>query len=208
MKIGVMGNIGVGKTTLCRLLKKYYDEKGLNFNIEYECQDENPYMTDYYNDMKKWAFACQLYFLQKKFDIDLKIANRTDNWIVDRIIEEDVFVFAGVQHDIGNIDDRDWQNYVDVYELMKPHTSDYDIVVYLYSSIENITDNIIKRGRDYEQKIDVGYIGQLNNKYEEVANRLESKGVNIVKVYVEGLDFEHDEDDFDYVIEKIQEKLK
>lgn len=203
-----MGNIGVGKTTLCKLLKKYCDDKGLNFNVEYECQDENPYMNDYYEDMKRWAFACQLFFLQKKFDTDLKIASRQDNWIVDRIIEEDVFVFAGIQHDLGNIDDRDWKNYLDVYEIMKPHTSDYDMIIYLYSSIENITDNIIKRGRDYEQKIDVGYIGELNDKYEEVVDMLESNGVNIVKIYVEDLDFEHDEDDFRYIIEKIDDRLK
>lgn len=199
-----MGNIGVGKTTLTTLLKKHFSEKGIEFNLEYEGQDENKYMQDYYSDMKRWAFACQIDFLKSKFASDLKTSDTNSNWIIDRIMEEDVFVFASIQYDFGNIDDRDWQNYLDVYELMKPHVPKYDFIIYLHSSPERIANNIIKRGRDYEQDLNLRYITSLSTKYDELVMCLNKNNETIITIECDSLDFEHNVEDFEKIIEKIE----
>lgn len=194
MKIGVMGNIGVGKTTLCGILKSWFDEHGLDFDVEYEKQDESPYMEDYYKDMKRWAFSSQIYFLRRKFETDLKISKSNKNCIIDRIIDEDVYVFASMMHDMNYIDDRDWQNYLDVFELMKSHVSKYDLVIYLYMPFEKAAMNIINRGREYERSISIQYLSTLENKYNELAEKLKSENVKIIKIDKTDMDFKKPED--------------
>ena len=186
-----MGNIGVGKTTLCKILKNEFEKHGIKFNVEYEKQDECPYMEDYYKDMSRWAFSTQLYFLRRKFEAEFNTEKLGKNCIIDRLIDEDVYVFASILHEMGYIDDRDWQNYNDTFELMKPYIRKYDIVLYIKNNMQNTINNIIKRGRKYEQEINTSYISMLEKKYDELAKRLTDNGTTVVFIDSNGLDFEN-----------------
>lgn len=186
-----MGNIGVGKTTLCKILKNEFEKHGIKFNVEYEKQDECPYMEDYYKDMSRWAFSTQLYFLRRKFETEFNTEKLGKNCIIDRLIDEDAYVFASMLHEMGYIDDRDWQNYNDTFELMKPYIRKYDIVLYIRNNMQNTINNIIKRGRKYEQKINTSYISMLEKKYDELAKRLTDNGTMVVFIDSNGLDFEN-----------------
>ena len=162
MHIAIAGNIGSGKTTLTTMLAKRY-----GWSPQYEPVDNNPYLEDYYHDMKRWSFNLQIYFLNKRFK-DVVEISRSDKTIVqDRTIFEDACIFAPNLHDMGLMSDRDFDNYTDLFNLMISLVKLPDLMIYIRSSVPRLIGNIQKRGRSYEQTIRIDYLKGLNDRYEE-----------------------------------------
>ena len=162
MHIAIAGNIGCGKTTLTKMLAAHY-----GWTPKFESVDYNPYLADYYEDMERWSFNLQIYFLNKRFK-DVVDISKTDEIIVqDRTIYEDARIFAPNLHDMGLMSTRDFENYSDLFDLMMSMVNPPDLLIYLRSSIPNLVSQIQKRGREYEKSIRIDYLTGLNNRYEE-----------------------------------------
>ncbi len=160
--IAVAGNVGVGKSTLTRLLSEY-----MYWEPFYEAVDDNPYLTDFYKDMRTWSFHSQIYFLSKRLSHHRQIVERPGTVLQDRSVYEDAAIFARNLHLQGNMTARDWQSYWELYETVITILPPPDLVIYLQSSVPVLQERIRQRGRDYEQEIAVDYLTQLNELYEE-----------------------------------------
>ena len=161
MHIAIAGNIGSGKTTLTKMLAKHYDWKPL-----FEPVDYNPYLEDFYQDMSRWSFNLQIYFLNKRFKDVVSIGRTDDAIIQDRTIFEDAKIFAPNLHRMGMMSDRDFDNYTDLFELMMSLVELPDLMIYIRSSIPNLVSQIEKRGRDFEKTMRIDYLQGLNELYE------------------------------------------
>jgi deoxyadenosine/deoxycytidine kinase len=161
MHIAIAGNIGCGKTTLTRMLAKRYGWKP-----QFEPVDNNPYLEDYYADMQRWSFNLQIYFLNKRFRDVVEISKSKEYIIQDRTIFEDARIFAPNLHNKGLMSDRDFANYTELFELMMSLVKLPDLMIYIRSSISNLVEQIQKRGRTYEQSIQIDYLQGLNDLYE------------------------------------------
>ncbi|MCQ2158874.1 MAG: deoxynucleoside kinase [Bacteroidales bacterium] len=162
MHIAIAGNIGSGKTTLTKMLAAHY-----GWLPKYESVDFNPYLSDYYEDMERWSFNLQIYFLNKRFKDVVEISKTDDIVVQDRTIFEDARIFAPNLHDMGLMSTRDFENYSELFELMMSMVGMPDLLIYLRSSIPNLVAQIQRRGREYEKGIRIDYLTGLNNKYEE-----------------------------------------
>ena len=162
MHIAIAGNIGSGKTTLTRLLAAHY-----GWTPKYESVDFNPYLADFYQDMARWSFNLQVYFLNKRFKDVVEISRSSEVIVQDRTIYEDARIFAPNLHDMGLMSSRDFENYSDLFDLMISLVGTPDLLIYLRSTIPNLIAQIQKRGRDYEKTIRIDYLTGLNEKYEK-----------------------------------------
>ena len=162
MHIAIAGNIGSGKTTLTRLLAAHY-----GWTPKYESVDFNPYLADFYQDMARWSFNLQVYFLNKRFKDVVEISRSNEVIVQDRTIYEDARIFAPNLHDMGLMSSRDFENYSDLFDLMMSLVGTPDLLIYLRSTIPNLIAQIQKRGRDYEKTIRIDYLTGLNEKYEK-----------------------------------------
>ena len=162
MHIAIAGNIGSGKTTLTRLLAAHY-----GWTPKYESVDFNPYLADFYQDMARWSFNLQVYFLNKRFKDVVEISRSNEVIVQDRTIYEDARIFAPNLHDMGLMSSRDFENYSDLFDLMMSLVGTPDLLIYLRSTILNLIAQIQKRGRDYEKTIRIDYLTGLNEKYEK-----------------------------------------
>ncbi|HNP49726.1 MAG TPA: deoxynucleoside kinase, partial [Bacteroidia bacterium] len=153
MHIAIAGNIGAGKTTLATLLAK-----NLKWEPHYEDVDDNPYLNDFYDDMQRWSFNLQIYFLNSRFEQITKIRQSGKTVIQDRTIYEDAHIFAENLNDMKYLTDRDFKNYSSVFALMKSFVSAPDLLIYLKSDVPNLVKKIYKRGRDYEASISIEYL--------------------------------------------------
>jgi deoxyadenosine/deoxycytidine kinase len=162
MHIAIAGNIGSGKTTLTRLLVHRY-----GWTPRFESVDDNPYLNDFYNDMPRWSFNLQVYFLSRRFKEVVEISQSKDTIIQDRTIFEDARIFAPNLHDQGMLSDRDFKNYNDLFDLMMSLVGLPDLMIYIRASIPTLVAQIQKRGRDYEQSIRLDYLQGLQRRYEE-----------------------------------------
>jgi len=200
MHIAVTGNIGAGKTTLTTMLAKHY-----GWNAQFEDVDHNPYLDDFYQDMSKWSFALQMYFLGSRFRQVKEIRESGKNIIQDRTIYEDAYIFAENLNEMNLLSERDYQNYSSLFELMKGFVSAPDLLIYLRANISTLTRQIAKRGRDYETGISIDYLMRLNNKYENwIGNYKEGK---LLIIDVNDLDFVEREEDFGYILDRIDAEL-
>ena len=210
MHIAVAGNIGSGKTTLTGLLAKHY-----GWEPHFESVDFNPYLVDFYNDMQRWSFNLQVYFLNKRLKDIVEFQNSGKNVIQDRTIYEDAMIFAPNLHDMGLMDSRDFDNYTSLFELMQKMVGYPDLLVYLRSSIPNLVDylrssipnlveQIQKRGREYENSIRIDYLKGLNDRYEQWIS--EYKGELLI-VDVDTCRFEDHKEDFSQVCDQIDARL-
>ena len=161
MHIAIAGNIGSGKTTLTKMLAKRY-----GWTPQFEPVDNNPYLADYYADMARWSFNLQIYFLNKRFRDVVAISKSRDCIIQDRTIFEDARIFAPNLHNKGFMSDRDFANYTELFDLMMSLVKLPDLMIYIRSSISNLVYQIQKRGRTYEQSIQIDYLQGLNDLYE------------------------------------------
>ena len=199
MHIAVAGNIGCGKTTLTKLLAKRY-----GWTPRFEPVDTNPYLDDFYQDMNRWSFNLQIYFLNKRFRDVVEIARSQDTIIQDRTIFEDARIFAPNLHAQGYMSDRDFKNYSDLFDLMMSLVGLPDLLIYIRSSIPNLIAQIAKRGRDYEQSIRIDYLSGLNDRYEAWIKDYPGK---LLIVDGDTLKFESNVADFQRITEQIDAKL-
>ena len=200
MHIAIAGNIGSCKTTLTKMLAKRY-----NWSPRFEPVEHNPYLDDFYNDMSRWSFNLQIYFLNKRFKEVVEISQSDKDIIQDRTIFEGVYVFAANNRKMGNMDQRDYETYMELFESMMEVVEMPKLMIYLRSSVPHLVKNIQKRGRDYEQKMPIDYLEGINNLYEDfIMNKYTG---NVLIVEVDNLDFEHNPKQFGDIIDKIDAKL-
>ena len=200
MHIAVTGNIGAGKTTLTTMLAKHY-----GWETQFEDVDHNPYLDDFYQDMSKWSFALQMYFLGSRFRQVKEIRESGKNIIQDRTIYEDAYIFAENLNEMNLLSDRDYSNYTSLFNLMKSFVSAPDLLIYLKADISTLTKQIAKRGREYESGISIDYLMRLNNKYEAWINSYKEGKLLIIDV--NDLDFVEREEDFGYILDRIDDEL-
>jgi deoxyadenosine/deoxycytidine kinase len=160
--IAIAGNIGSGKSSLTTMLSQKF-----GWMPYYESVEDNPYLVDFYGDMKRWSFHLQVYFLSHRFQTHKKIVEAPESVIQDRSIYEDAEIFARNLHEIGNMDTRDYENYVALYKVMTDYLQPPDLMVYLRANVDTLVSQITKRGRSYEQSIQRSYLEQLNDHYEQ-----------------------------------------
>ncbi len=199
MHIAIAGNIGSGKTTLTRLLAAHY-----GWEARYESVDHNPYLADFYQDMKRWSFNTQIYFLNKRFEDIVKIHQESHTIVQDRTIYEDARIFAPNLHSMGHMDDRDFENYNSLFNLMISLIKKPDLLIYLRSSIPNLVAQIQKRGREYESSIRIDYLQGLNERYENWISTYEGP---LLIVNADEIKFEDRPEDLAHVIDRIDAQL-
>ncbi len=198
--VAIAGNIGAGKTTLTRLLGKHY-----GWDTQYEDATTNPYLSDFYNDMKRWSFNLQIYFLNSRYQQVLSIRNGTKTVIQDRTIYEDAYIFAPNLHEMGLMEARDFNNYFDLFKTMSSQVSAPDLLIYLQSDIATLVSHIQNRGRDYEGSMSLDYLKSLNNRYENwISNYKEGK---LLIINTKNLDFQNVPEDFGKIINLIDSEL-
>ncbi len=200
MHIAISGNIGSGKTTLTALLAKHY-----GWTPKFESVAENPYLDVFYKDMKRWSFNLEIFFLKERFKDVLAIAQSTTHIVQDRSIFEGVHIFSTNNKDMGNLDERDFDTYMELFEIMTSLVKLPDLLVYLRSSVPHLIENIRRRGRDYEQSIPIAYLENLNQRYEQFI--LEKYPGKVLVVEVDHLDFLHNPNDFSGIIDRIDAEL-
>ncbi len=198
--VAVAGNIGSGKSSLTTMLGKHFSWKPY-----FESVEDNPYLTDFYGDMKRWSFHLQIYFLSHRFTNHKQIVESPESVIQDRSIYEDAEIFARNLHEIGNMDKRDYENYVALYHVMTEYLRPPDLMIYLRASVDTLKKQILKRGRSYEQSIKREYLEQLNGHYESWISGY--KLGQLLVVESDSLDFVHNEKDFQHVQKLVREKL-
>ncbi|MBU2995135.1 deoxynucleoside kinase [Cellulophaga baltica] len=200
MHVAVAGNIGAGKTTLTKLLSKHF-----NWEPHFEDVVDNPYLDDFYNQMERWSFNLQIYFLNSRFRQILEIRETGKNIIQDRTIYEDAYIFAPNLHAMGLLANRDFENYSSLFELMQKLVQPPDLLIYLRSSIPNLVNQIHKRGREYENTISIDYLSRLNERYEAWIQSYEKGKLLIIDV--DNLDFVDNPEDLGVIINKIDAEI-
>lgn len=200
MHIAIAGNIGAGKTSLTELLAKHY-----KWEAHFEDVIDNPYLDDFYNHMERWSFNLQIYFLKSRFQQLLKIKNGKKTTIQDRTIYEDAYIFAPNLKAMGLMNQRDFKNYQELFELMESLIQGPDLLIYLRSSIPNLVNKIHKRGREYENSISIDYLSRLNERYEAWSSTYD-KGKMVI-IDVDNLDFVENQEDLNIIISKIDQAL-
>lgn len=200
MHIAIVGNIGAGKTTLTKLLADH-----LKWEPQFEAVDDNPYLEDFYSDMKRWSFNLQIYFLNSRFRHIVELQRKGVNIIQDRTIYEDAYIFAENLYDMGLMSERDFKNYSNIFESIISYIQAPDLLIYLRASVPTLVDNIQLRGRDYESGIRLDYLSKLNEKYDKWINGYKEGKLLILDK--DKLDFANKPEDLGFVIERIEAEL-
>ena len=198
--IGLAGNIGVGKTTFT---KKMADVFG--WSPFYESVADNPYLSDFYGDMKRWSFNLQIYFLHHRFKAQKEIFELSGGVVQDRTIYEDVEIFARNLYEMGRMDDRDWENYQNLFSIMTDYLRKPDLIIYLKASTDTLQTRIHSRGRDYEISIDPEYLHQLNVAYDQWTSRL--KDIPVLKIETDQFNIFRDTDQFKSILDQVKTHL-
>ncbi|MBJ7880313.1 deoxynucleoside kinase [Gelidibacter salicanalis] len=200
MHVAIAGNIGAGKTTLTKLLAKHY-----RWEPQLEDVVDNPYLDDFYNQMERWSFNLQVYFLNSRFRQISLIRESGKDIIQDRTIYEDAHIFAPNLHAMGLMTNRDFENYRSLFELMESFVQGPDLLIYLRSSIPNLVKQIHSRGRDYENSISIDYLSRLNERYEAWVHGYKKGKLLIIDV--DNLDFVSNPEDLGSIINTIDAEI-
>jgi len=198
--IAVAGNIGTGKTTLTTMLAKHF-----GWDAHFESVSDNPYLADFYTDMKRWSFPLQIYFMTHRVKAHQDITDGTSSAIQDRTIYEDANIFARNLYEQGLMEERDYQNYLQVYRVITSSLQAPGLMIYLRKSLPRLQEQIKKRGRDYEQDMPADYLSNLNRYYDEWIN-----GYDIGKKLViesDELDFVANPKDFKSICDRVIDSL-
>ncbi|HTY59591.1 MAG TPA: deoxynucleoside kinase [Bacteroidota bacterium] len=198
--IAVAGNIGSGKSSLTGILSSRFGWKPY-----FESVEDNPYLTDFYADMKRWSFNLQVYFLSNRFRSHKAITEGPESVILDRAIYEDAEIFARNLFEIGNMEKRDYENYVALYEVMTAYLRPPDLLIYLRANVDTLVRQIALRGRDFEQTIRREYLEQLNTHYESWITRYRRGPLLVIES--DTVDFVNREEDLEKVVAMISQKL-
>jgi deoxyadenosine/deoxycytidine kinase len=196
MHIAVAGNIGSGKTTLTSLLSKHF-----GWDTHFEDVDDNPYLNDFYNDMQRWSFNLQIYFLNTRFNQILSFRRSGKTLVQDRTIYEDAFIFAPNLHAMGLMSTRDFENYFTLFNMLSSLIQPPDLVIYLRASVPTLVRQIQKRGRKYEDNIRLDYLKRLNERYEAWIESYKLGKMLIVDV--DNYNFIDKPEDMSVVIDKV-----
>lgn len=199
MHLAIAGNIGSGKTTLTTLLSRHY-----KFEPHYEDVEDNPYISDFYEDMQRWSFNLQIYFLNSRFGTIQQIQKGKKKVIQDRTIYEDAYIFAPNLHSMGLMSTRDFETYQKLFDSMTTAIKPPDLLIYLRASIPTLVNQIQKRGRDYEDSIRLDYLRRLNERYEAWISTYKHK---LLIIDVENLNFAEKPEDLGFVISKIEAEI-
>ncbi len=200
MHIAIAGNIGSGKTTLAGLLSKHF-----GWEAHYEDVDDNPYLNDFYEDMQRWSFNLQVYFLNSRFNQVLEIKKSEKTIVQDRTIYEDAYIFAPNLHAMGLMSTRDFENYFTLFNLMTSLVEPPDLLLYLRASVPTLVNQIQKRGRDYESSIRIDYLKRLNERYEAWIESYKLGRLLIIEA--DAYDFPDNKDHLRQIIDKINAEL-
>lgn len=199
MHIGIAGNIGCGKTTLTRMLAAHY-----GWTPKYEAVTYNPYLEDYYKDIERWSYNLETYFLAQRFQDLLEISKSKDVIIQDRTIMEGVHIFVANNKAMGNLSDRDFDTYMQLFNLMMSMVHEPDLLIYLKSSVPHLVSQIQKRGRDYEKSISIEYLNNLNELYDQWIGNYKGK---VLIIEADNMDFENRPEDFSLITDRIDAQL-
>lgn len=199
MHIGIAGNIGSGKTTLTRMLAEHY-----GWTPKYESVTYNPYLEDYYKDIERWSYNLETYFLAQRFQDLLEIAKSEEVIIQDRTILEGVHIFVANNKAMGNLSDRDFDTYMQLFNLMMSMVREPDLLIYLKSSVPHLVSQIQKRGREYEKSISIEYLENLNERYDRWIEEYQGQ---VLVIEADELDFENSPEDFSMITDKIDAQL-
>ena len=199
MHIGIAGNIGCGKTTLTRMLSQHY-----GWTPKYEAVTYNPYLEDYYKDIQRWSYNLETYFLAQRFQDLLEIAKSDEVIIQDRTILEGVHIFVANNKAMGNLSDRDFDTYMQLFNLMMSMVREPDLLIYLKSSVPTLVSQIQKRGKKKKKSISIEYLSNLNDRYDEWIGNYKGK---VLIIEADNLDFEHIPEDFAAITDKIDAQL-
>lgn len=200
MHIAIAGNIGSGKTTLTTQLAKHY-----NWQAHFEDADDNPYLNDFYEDMQRWSFNLQIFFLNSRFNQVLEIRKSGKNVVQDRTIYEDAYIFAPNLHSMGLMTTRDFENYFSLFNLMDSFVQPPDLLIYLRASVPTLVNQIQKRGRDYENSIRLDYLKRLNERYEAWISTYNHGKLLIIEV--DNLNFAESNEDLGVIVSKIDAEI-
>jgi deoxyadenosine/deoxycytidine kinase len=200
MHIAVAGNIGSGKTTLTSLLTKNF-----GWDAHYEDVDDNPYLNDFYNDMQRWSFNLQIYFLNTRFNQILSFRRSGKTLMQDRTIYEDAYIFAPNLHAMGLMSTRDFENYFTLFNMLGSLIQPPDLVIYLRASVPTLVKQIQKRGRKYEDNIRLDYLKRLNERYEAWIDSYKLGKMLIVDV--DSYNFIDKPEDLSVVIDKVNASI-
>ncbi|MBN2175967.1 MAG: deoxynucleoside kinase [Bacteroidales bacterium] len=200
MHIAIAGNIGSGKTTLTRLLSKHF-----GWEAHYEDVDTNPYLNSFYEDMQRWSFNLQIYFLNSRFRQIVEIRKGEKTVVQDRTIYEDAYIFAPNLHYMNLMTTRDFENYISLFELMSSFIHPPDLLIYLRASVPTLVNQIQKRGREYEEAIRLDYLKKLNERYETWISNYNLGKLQIFNV--DDIDIEEKPEDLAMIIEKVNAEL-
>lgn len=197
--IAIAGNIGAGKSSLTELLGKNFGWK-----TYYESVDDNPYLSDFYEDMRRWSFNLQIYFLSSRFQHQKKLMQLEESLIQDRTIYEDVEIFAKNLHEMGLMSDRDYNNYCALFDEMVQYLQAPNLLIYLRAEVPTLVRQIQQRGREYENTIRIEYLERLNRLYEDWIDRYNQEKLIID---TDNLDFVNNQADLGKVLELIEQRL-
>ena len=200
MHVAIAGNIGSGKTTLTTKLAKHY-----KWSPHFEDVENNPYLNDFYKEMQRWSFNLQVFFLNSRFRQIIDIKKSDKDFIQDRTIYEDAFIFAPNLHSMGLMSSRDFDNYKELFSLMDSLVDGPDLLIYLRASVPTLVEQIQKRGRDFENSIRLDYLTQLNDRYEAWIESYDSGKLLIIDV--DNVNFSENEEDLGSIIEKIDAEI-
>ena len=200
--IGVAGNIGVGKTTFTTIVGKHFGWKEI-----YESVDDNPYLKNFYKDMKRWSFNLQIYFLNHRFSNQIESNNLSRSIIQDRTIYEDVEIFARNLYDMDCMSKRDWLTYKDLFYNMTRFLQKPDLIIYLSASIDTLLSRIKSRNRNFEKDIDPEYLFKLNVSYDRWIKKI-SNDFNVLKINTDKFNIFKDQDKLDSILEQVSESLE
>ena len=200
MQFAIAGNIGAGKTSLAELLSIHY-----KWEPHFEDVIDNPYLDDFYVHMERWSFNLQVYFLNSRFRQLMSFNGSEKSVVQDRTVYEDAHIFAPNLHAMGLMNQRDFKNYLSLFELMESMIKAPELLIYLRSSIPNLVNKIHKRGREYENSISIEYLSRLNERYEAWVSTYD-KGKLLV-IDVDNLDFVHNKEDLGFIIEKVDAEI-
>ena len=200
MHIAVAGNIGSGKSTLTRMLARHY-----GWEARFEAVDHNPYLEDYYRDIHRWSFNLEVYFLKERFRDLIEIEKSEHTIVQDRSIFEGVYVFMQNNKAMGNLSDRDYETYMELFEQMMSVVHYPDLMIYLRASVPHLVGNIQKRGRDYEQTMQLEYLENLNRRYDEFIYKMYKGKVMVIEK--DELDYQNNPKDFARIVDRIDSTL-
>jgi deoxyadenosine/deoxycytidine kinase len=199
MHLAIAGNIGSGKTTLTTLLARHY-----KYEPHYEDVEDNPYISDFYEDMQRWAFNLQIYFLNSRYNSLVQMQKGKKSIVQDRTIYEDAHIFAPNLHSMGLLSTRDYETYQKMFDSLSNTVKPPDLLVYLRASIPTLVNQIQKRGREYEDSIRLDYLRRLNERYEAWISTYKNR---MLIIDVDNLNFEDKPEDLGFVINKIETEL-